>query len=534
LHAHRRTPYDETGGTLLMTGGQIHRQTFVRSAGIPSASAGRDDGTVAESPGHEPVPTRQAGRRPAVDPSPAAGKTWWQRRGPVAMVSVWAASILVLWLVGALLRYGTDVPLLTGAEPFVGHWVVRTGPGILAALALLVAVVRFGPALATRLPWRVLLLGSWVTTTAWAVALATLTSWDALVEPVRGEHEYLPAVPIAAADPAAFLAGFTDTLPDYPIHVRGHPPGLVLLLVLLDRVGLGGAGWATALFVLVGASAVPAVLITLRMLGLVRAGGPHDDTAAERPARVVVPALVLAPAALWVATSADAFFAGVLAWGVALLALASDPGRRGGVRWTCAVAAGLLLGACPILSYGLLHMGLIALAPLILSRQVAATLVAGVVAVGVVVAFGVAGFWVWDGVAATHDVWAPIGHARPYLYFLFVDLAALGAIVGPAAIGGLARLRRIDPVTRVVVGLATAAALSGALLGFERGEVERIWLPVAYWVVPAAIGLRMSRPDQSGTPADIARDRPAILPSPWLWAQGGLAILLNTILESPW
>lgn len=518
----------------MRTGSQIYRQTFVRPASIPSTSASGDDGTVAESPGHEPVPTRQAGHRPAVDPPPTAGETWWHKRGPVAMLSVWAVSIPVLWLVGALLRYWTDVPLLTGAEPFVGHWVVRTGPGVLAALALLVAVVRFGPALAARLPWRVLLLVSWVTTTAWAVALAALTSWDALVEPVRGEHEYLPAVPIAAADPAAFLAGFSADLPDYPIHVRGHPPGLVLLLVLLDRVGLGGAGWAAALFVLVGASAVPAVLITLRTLGLVRADGPLDGTAAERIARTVAPALVLAPAALWVATSADAFFAGVLAWGVALLALASDRGRRGAVRWTCAVAAGLLLGACPILSYGLLHMGLIALAPLILSRRVAATAVAGVVTVGMVVAFGVAGFWVWDGVAATHEVWAPVGNARPYLYFLLVDLAVLGAIVGPAAVGGLTRLRRIDPVTRVVVGLALAAALSGALLGFERGEVERIWLPVAYWVVPAAIGLRVSSHVPAGAPADAVRDRPTILPAPWLWAQGGLAILLNTILESPW
>jgi hypothetical protein len=516
-----------------MPSSQIHRQTFVRSAGTPSGPVARDDGLVAETTGQRPVPTGWAGRRPALDPSPGAGETWWQKHGPGAAVSVWAVSIPLLWLGGIVLRYGGDVPLLTGAEPFVGHWVVRTGPGLLAALALLVAVVRFGPGLAARLPWRVLLLITWVATTAWAVALAALTSWDDLAAPVSGEHEYLPAVPIAAADPGAFLAGFAEDLPDYPIHVRGHPPGLVLLLALLDRAGLGGAGWAATLFILAGASAVPAVLITLRTLGTVRAAGPSQGATAERTARVVVPALVLAPAALWVATSADAFFAGVLAWGVALLALASDPGRRATVRWTYAVAAGLLLGACPILSYGLLHMGLIALAPLILSRRVAATAVAGVVAVGVVVAVGLAGFWVWDGVAATHAVWAPVGNMRPYLYFLLVDLAALGAIVGPAAVGGLAGLRRTDPVVRVVVGLALAAALSGALLGFERGEVERIWLPVAYWVVPAVVALRTSRHHAADLPADDDAG-PSALPVSWLWAQGGLAILLNTILESPW
>jgi len=501
---------------------------------------------VADTPGPEPERTQRGGRRSAVGPTPPAGETWWQRRGPVVAVSVWAASIPGLALVGVLLRYLTDAQLLTGAEPFVGHWVVRTGPGIVAALLLLVAVVRYGPGLAARLHWRTLLVASWAATTAWAVALAVLTSWDGLVTPARGEHEYLPAVPLAAADPLAFLAGFAEALPDYPIHVRGHPPGLVLLLALLDRAGLGGAGWATALFVLAGASAVPAVLITLRTLGKIRSTGPAGGKTAEDAARAVVPALVLAPAALWVATSGDAFFAGVLAWGVALLALASDPERRGAARWTCAVAAGLLLGACPLLSYGLLHMGLIALAPVLLSRRAGATVVAGVVAVGVVVAAGLAGFWVWDGVAATHAVWEPVGQTRPYLYFLLVDVAVLGAIAGPAAVGGLARLRRTDAVTRVAVGLALAAALSGALLGFERGEVERIWLPVAFWVVPAAIGLRTSVGGPVGAPAgatagasagasaDGVPAGPGPLPTSWLWAQGGTAVLLNTILETPW
>ncbi|MFI9485776.1 hypothetical protein ACIG47_05250 [Promicromonospora sp. NPDC052451] len=480
------------------------------------------------TPTPQPETAPAAGRRPAALP-PVPRATWWERRGPVLAVSAWAVSVPLLWLVGALLRYGSDVPLLTGAEPFVGHWVVRTGPGILAAVVLLVAVVRYGPGLAARLPWRVLLLVSWAATAAWAVALAVITSWNELTAPVRGEHEYLPVVPSAAADPAAFLAGFVDHLPDYPIHVRGHPPGLVLLLAVLDRAGLGGPGWATALFVLAGAAAVPAVLVTLRALERGRAGGTTRGAAAEGTARAVVPALVLAPAALWVATSADAFFAGVLAWGVAFLALASRPGN-GGTRWVYAVAAGLLLGACPLLSYGLLHMGLIALAPLLLTRRVAPTVGAGAVAAGVVVAAGLGGFWVWDGIAATHAVWAPVGNARPYLYFLLVDLAVLGAITGPAAVGGLTRLRRTGTVTRVVVGLALAAALSGALLGFERGEVERIWLPVAFWVVPAAAGLRAAR----GDPAGAATTAYGPVPAAWLWAQGGLTILLDTILESPW
>ncbi|MFI2362421.1 hypothetical protein [Promicromonospora sp. NPDC019610] len=462
-----------------------------------------------------------------------------RRRAPAIVVAVWAASIPALALVGALLRSRTDLPLLTGAEPFVGHWMVHTGPGVVVALAFLALVVRYGPRLAARLPWTALLFTAWAATVFWTVTLAVTASWHGLVRPVTGEHEYLPVVPTAAADPAAFLVGFTENLSDYPIHVRGHPPGLVLLLALLDRWGLGGAGWATALFVLAGTSVVPAVLVALRTLSRLDPAGSHhgDDGNA---ARTVVPALVLAPAALWVATSADAFFAGVLAWGVALLALASDQDRSTAARWAYAVGAGLLLGACPLLSYGLLHMGLIALAVPVLTRRFGATGVAAGVAVGVVGWFGSAGFWLWDGIAATHAQWAPVGNDRPYLYFLLVDLAVLGVIAGPAAVGGLARLHRTDRVTGVVVGLGLASALSGALLGFERGEVERIWLPVAFWVVPAAAGLRahVRRPPSSADASPLTDASPPTEPLPlpggWLWAQGGLALLLNTILESPW
>ena len=42
--------------------------------------------------------------------------------------------------------------------------------------------------------------------------------------------------------------------PTHPIALRGHPPGFVLLFGLMDRVGLGGAGWATT----VACSSAPA------------------------------------------------------------------------------------------------------------------------------------------------------------------------------------------------------------------------------------------------------------------------------------
>lgn len=486
-------------------------------------------------------------------------------RPDVRAVVAWIVAVPVLALWAVLLRRRDDVVLLTGAEPFVGHWAFDVGPGTLVAAALLVLLVRYGPRVAERLPWRGLLVASWVATAAWAVALAASVRWSDLTAPAAGRHEYLPVVPVAAADPAAFWSGFTGDLLAYPIHVKGHPPGLVLLLAGLERAGLGGPGWATALFVLAGASAVPAVLITLRRVvtgpavGMEEAGIRASTPASPIPAagtegggglgeslaRRAVPAMVLAPAALWVATSADALFAAVLAWGVALLAVASSrsddgarPGRGGSaqrvagrtagrtaertglvVRAACALGAGVLLGACPFLSYGLLHMGALALAVPFLTRRVWPTVVAGLCVVGAVVAGGLAGFWLWDGIAATRVAWAAgAGTGRPYLYFLLVDLAMLGALIGPAGIGGLARLRRLAPAARWLVLTAVAVAVAGALTGFERGEVERIWLPVAYWIVPAAavLGSRGRGGDR------------------WLWAQGGAALLLEIALRTPW
>ncbi len=59
-------------------------------------------------------------------------------------------------------------------------------------------------------------------------------------------------------------------------------------------------------------------------------------------ARAAAPFLVLAPAAIWIETSADAFYAGVCCWGAALVILAT--GREGRRADALALAGGLLLG----------------------------------------------------------------------------------------------------------------------------------------------------------------------------------------------
>ena len=62
--------------------------------------------------------------------------------------------------------------------------------------------------------------------------------------------------------------------------------------------------------IVLGALGCVAVLVAVRAL------------AGESLARRAAPFLVLAPAAVWMGTSADAYFAAVAAWAVALLTLA--------------------------------------------------------------------------------------------------------------------------------------------------------------------------------------------------------------------
>ena len=82
---------------------------------------------------------------------------------------------------------------------------------------------------------------------------------------------------------------------------------------------------------LVGSSAAAAIIVAVRAL---------TD---EHTARLAAPFVAVAPTAIWIAVSADGYFAGVAAWGLALLALAV----RRTVRWpaVAAVAAGALLSA---------------------------------------------------------------------------------------------------------------------------------------------------------------------------------------------
>jgi hypothetical protein len=314
----------------------------------------------------------------------------------------------------------------------------------------------------------------------WSVALAVWDGHRSLGGPLGRSHEYLPAVARVGDDPLGFLSGFADAVAHrrLPVHVNGHPPLMVLVFWAWDRIGLAGPTWAGMLVIAVGASSVPAVLVTVRSLG--------DEAAARR----ATPFLVLAPFAITVATSADSFFLGVGAWACA--ALAVGLARH---SWPMLAVAGLLAGLLPYLSYGLLPYGAVLAAvgwlgvrthgwPTRASARSGLlpglALVAGLAVAPL--AFTLAGFSWFEGAAATHRAWQlGKGDDRPYLYSLLADIAVLGVLVGPATAVGATR--RQPPVIALLAGASAVALLTLAVSGVTRLEVERIWLPLAPWLV---------------------------------------------------
>jgi methylthioxylose transferase len=427
---------------------------------------------------------------------------------PVGRARWWAPPLAVLLVAGVVA--GTAAVGERLAESGVtlhllGGYVLRGTPiedvvldrRVLLPLVVGLAGVLWGPVLAARARWWVLLCGSAVASAGWAVSLAVISDgwkteggWERLREPLSSVYEY-PNDVGRVGSVGELLQTFNQFVPadsadPWTTHVSGHPPAALLAFVFLDRLGLDGLGWAAAMCVLGGALAVPAVLVTVRAIGGL-GGGDGESTA-----RVVAPFVVLAPTALWVATSADALFAGVAAWGVALLAVGAARERGRGAD-AAAVAGGLVLGLALFLSFGLTSLGLLALGVVLVhARRLGrsgAVRVLGLAAGGVLVVFAVftlGGYWWFEGLGAAADrVRSGPSYAdRPLAFFLVANLAAAAVAAGPAAVAGLGALRW---VRLAVVPLAVLAGmLVSDLTGLVRGETERIWLPFTVWLPVAA------------------------------------------------
>lgn len=408
-----------------------------------------------------------------------------------------------------LLAEGVDIFLAW--PPLLAQWLPHVGPGTPAAVVVAVATVVWGPGLAARLRWVPLLWTGWAAAFAWTVSLALVDGWQrGVVERLTSGEEYLHDVPRVAelGGIGPMLRVFSDhiltTAVDpaqtwfWTTHVGGHPPGALLLFTVLDRLGLGSGGAAGVVAMAVGSSAAVAVAVTLRALG-------HEDLA-----RRVLPFSVLLPGAVWVGVSADGLFAGWLAWGVALLAVAVA--RRSAV---VAAGAGVVLGYSLYLSYGLVLGGLFPLAVLVATRGWRLLVPALLGVVAVVVAFAAAGFWWLTGYEDVKVVYAAsIASTRPYGYFVWANLAAVMFALGPAVAAGLTRVRALPRAAALLVAAAVAAIVLADLSGMSKAEVERIWLPFAVWAVVACGALPRARG--------------------WLVAQAVLALAVNHLLLTVW
>jgi hypothetical protein len=416
-------------------------------------------------------------------------------RGDAIAVFVWVVSIAGVAVGGHIINESFATKIF--APPLLGRFDLRIGPATLLAAAVGGMVVWWGPRVAATIPWRVLLLVTTVVASFWAVSLALVDGIDALTAPLAGPHDYLASVGGIDA-PAIFLQSFVDRLATFSLHVQGHPPGMVLILWGMAAMGLGGTGWATVLVIATGASASAALLLVVR------------STAGEVTARNLAPFLVISPAAIWIATSADSFFMGVGAWGIALLALGAQ--RRSD---RLALAGGVVLGALLFLSYGA-----VALAPVALVvawvhrglRQLAFALV-GVLAVTML--FAAAGFWWFDGLEGTVVRYeAGVSAQRPFAWFVVANLGALALVLGPATAVGLARLRRAPAAA--LTWAALAGVLAANLSGLSKGEVERIWLIFVPWILVACATIDLRR----------ARGMLAL--------QGLVALAIQTGVRTPW
>ena len=440
----------------------------------------------------------------------------------VAPALIWCGCwLLAAWTIKVSVQRGralqrTAPEIYLGAAPLVGRnfrdgWDWRFGWALVGAGAL-AAIVAAGCAsgLWWRLRLRWVVLASACSAGAFATLLALTDGADGMLYSVKHPSEYSAGLD-SFAPAGEFLRTFIDRIDDYSVHVRGHPPGFVLLLKAMAAVGLGGAWPEALLSVLATIVLVGAVLVTVH------------SVAGHEWVRRCAPFLVVAPYAIWMITSADAVYTATGATGVACAAVGLRlRGRRAAVL---GLASGLVLGLLLFMTY---LAALLLLVPVVVviaglrRREAGAWRVVGGAAFGaaaVTGAFLAGGFWWFEGMGRTRiEYWDGSARFRVWSYFGLANVAAALLALGPVTFAGLLRLR--DRRLWLLVGAALAALTASHLSQFTRGEVERIWVLFYPWIALAAGALA----------PPTRRWRPAAL----VMLQAGCAITLQAALVTKW
>ena len=438
-------------------------------------------------------------------------------------MAVTIAAIFLSWATiwGRRVQKNPDVKL--GAAPLVGQWKFRPSIGYLMPIGLALLVIVVIPRVFARLGTIWVVLSTVVLTGAFTAALAGADGSVAMLKPVVHPTEYwywldkFPPVRqmLAVYDEYDFIVNFGT-------HIKGHPPGYVLVLKALATVGLAKPWIIASLSYMSAGIVAGSVLVVANRFG------------SAKHTRKAAPFLILAPYAVWMGTSADALFSALVALGAAGIAVAltsaqEHPARRIGV----CVLAGLALGAGFYSSWGTVTCGPIIIAALWCGS--ASTTTAGhqsnhpsplvallkrlrtVAPVVLFVAGGIAvtgvlmtslGYNWFAGIGLTRRLyWKGTAQFRPWKYFMVGNLGSLVFALGAVAVIGIGalgvgRIRNRSVVTdslsddgvgwlRAFVLAGLVCALAANFSQYSKGEVERIWLPFLPWLtLPAALLLR--------------------------------------------
>jgi methylthioxylose transferase len=398
------------------------------------------------------------------------------------------------------------------AAPLTGRLIWQPSFGLILPLLIgLLTIWKFN-AITQRLSFAWTSVTAAVMCGAFSVTLAGADGWSRVMAPVVDPSEYwvnLDTLP-PIADTIRSWSNWQFLL-DYTVHLKGHPPGFILILQLLEQAGFSEPWVVTALCWFGLAAVVPGVMACTEKL---------TDAAT---ARLVAPFLILSPYAIWMATSADAFYACLLVWGVALLLFALHSPTVGR-RVVFALGSGSLLAFALFCTYGaatylVVPAAIVLTAPIAGSRsgsigtRLQVGLGAAAAAALITAGFLAAGFWWFDGLATTKDFyhWGT-AQFRPWQYFIVANIAALTIAVGPSVVVGLGRLGKTH--LWVLVGAGVVAITVANVSNYSKAETERIWVIFMPLLVPAT----------------------ASLPKPRLWMAGQLVVclILQAWLRSKW
>jgi len=430
---------------------------------------------------------------------------WTQRRDLMRWALLVLAGLALTWL-----AVRSSAALGTAGAPFLGSYRLRIAPvSVLApavAAGLLITAAR---GWFEQARWWLVLLTGYTATLGWALSLALVDGSGGLTRALLSTDSYLTDVADVGDDPIGYLTTFTTRAADHSDATRGHPPGPVLLLWALQRLGVTSHLALGLLVTAVGAAAVPLVLAAVR------------GVCGELPARRYLPVLALAPYALWVAVSVDAVVATLGAAMVLAGVRASDRARSGPRAAAWAALSGALLGVAALLSYAAPWLGFSVVCLYFARRRPFLNLATGLGALLPVLAAEFAGFgWVDGLLTARDDYAARIGPHRSVLWWSGLSLVVLLLAAGPPLVASARKLRN-TPGWPFLVGAGAAVAFS-LVAGLARGGVEHAWLPFFPWLTVAAVA-----PEQQAGPAPPA---PLLLTA----VGAGVAVLLAAVLDSPW